>query len=211
MRFFVETHLNINVLWVIYFRPSCSRRHILTSLFAFRQLEYILRNTESQLEKSNFLFFVKMHNLVSKRCLTKKPYLSIIDFRWGFPVIWVDAIRSFARCTDCIYFFFANKSRIPFLIASPFVMPFLRQYSCNLLSVSASNLTLKRTSFGFSTFGLPVLGDTCSPHFLSRIKCNICATKSQSKTSGFHIFSEMHNFTCLFLCKAQLSNNSKTW
>jgi hypothetical protein len=83
------------------------------------------------------------------------------------------------------YFFFANNSRIPFLIASPFVIPFLRQYSCNLLSVSASNLTLNRTSFGFSAFGLPVLGDTCSPHFLSRIKYNIGVTKSQALFINF--------------------------
>ena len=67
------------------------------------------------------------------------------------------------------YFFCAKSRCIPCRTASPLVIPCFSQYSCNLLSVSASRRILYRISLGFSAFGLPNLGDILSPPF-----CHTC-------------------------------------
>ena len=86
--------------------------------------------------------------------------------------------RVFSSCQLCggvdSFFYFCVKSRcIPCRIASPFEILCFSQYSASLFSVSASSLMLKRVSFGFSAFGLPVRGDIVSPlFFLSHLQYN---------------------------------------
>ena len=81
--------------------------------------------------------------------------------------------------TACVYFFWAQSKWIPLRIASPFVILFSSQYCRSNLSVSESSLMVKFIPLGLSALGLPVLGDTLSPHFLPCINYNLWKAKSQ--------------------------------
>ena len=80
------------------------------------------------------------------------------------------------------YFLLSSSKRrcTPFLIASPLVIPFFKQYSFNLSSVSLSRRTLVLIFIGFSTFGRPVRGLIQSPHFQAHINYIKCTLKSQA-------------------------------
>ena len=65
------------------------------------------------------------------------------------------------------------------------MIPCFAQYSVRRTTVSESRRIPNCLSFGLSTFGLPVLGDMNSPHFLFRIYYTICGTKSQEALEKF--------------------------